>query len=273
MTRVVLPAGYAMNLEVAGRGEPVVLMHGFTGSARSWGEFGELLAERFTTIAVDLPGHGQTDSPQDIAHYEMTQCAEDVVTALRSLGHHRAYWIGYSMGGRTALHVAAAHRESVRRLVLIGASAGLDCVEDRLARTAADNLLAERIEREGVEAFVDYWERLPLFATQERLPREVREAVRRGRLANTATGLANSLRGMGTGAQEPLQDRLAGMTVPALIMAGELDAKFTELGRQLASAMPNARFAGIPGAGHAAQLEAPALCARLSAEFLAEVTA
>jgi 2-succinyl-6-hydroxy-2,4-cyclohexadiene-1-carboxylate synthase len=249
------------------------LLHGFTGSARSWGRFGQLLAERFKTIAVDLVGHGKTDNPVELEHYRMEQCVEDLAALLRELGHQRAHWLGYSMGGRTALHVAAGAPAVVSKLILIGASAGLDCVEDRIARTTADNLLADRIEREGVEAFVDYWEAIPLFATQRALPVEVQAAVRRGRLANTAAGLANSLRGMGTGAQEPLMDRLPSLTVPSLLMAGDLDSKFTKIGQQLAARMPDARFLGVPGAGHAAHLENPDFCAEHTIAALAALTA
>ncbi|MGE5596579.1 MAG: 2-succinyl-6-hydroxy-2,4-cyclohexadiene-1-carboxylate synthase [Hyphomicrobiales bacterium] len=273
MTRVELPGGFALNAEVRGDGPPLVLLHGFTGSAKSWGRFGDLLAERFTTVAFDIVGHGESDAPAGLDHYEMPQAVDDLADAAAKLGFGRAAWLGYSMGGRVALHVANARPEAVRALVLIGASAGLDCVEDRLARRSADDLLAARIEREGVEAFVDYWEALPLFATQRALPAEARAAVRSGRLAQRATGLANSLRGMGTGAQEPLQHRLPEIRIPALVLAGELDAKFTEIGQQLAASLPAARFAPVPGAGHAAQLERPGETARLVLEFLAQTDA
>ncbi|MCK9519106.1 MAG: 2-succinyl-6-hydroxy-2,4-cyclohexadiene-1-carboxylate synthase [Dehalococcoidia bacterium] len=257
MTRVDLPGGFALNVEVAGDGPPLVLLHGFTGSARSWGRFGELFAERFTTVAVDLVGHGQSDAPADLEHYAMERCVEDTVTAVAKLGFERAPWLGYSMGGRTALQVANAEPGAVSALVLIGASAGLDCVEDRLARRSADGALATRIERDGVEAFVDYWENIPLFATQQALPGDVRQRVREGRLGNHTVGLANSLRGMGTGAQEPLHERLAEIAIPVLVLAGELDVKYVEIGEQLAAMLPRARFEAIPGAGHAAQLERP----------------
>jgi 2-succinyl-6-hydroxy-2,4-cyclohexadiene-1-carboxylate synthase len=257
VTRVALPGGFALNVDVAGDGPPLVLLHGFTGSARSWGRFGELLCARFTTVAVDLVGHGESDAPGDLEHYAMARCVEDAATAVAKLGFERAAWLGYSMGGRTALHVANAEPSAVSALALIGASAGLDCVEDRLARRSADETLAARIEREGIEAFVDYWQDIPLFATQKALPAEIGASVRAGRLRNSATGLANSLRGMGTGAQEPLHERLAELAMPALVLAGELDVKYVQLGEQLAAMLPAARFEVIPGAGHAAQLERP----------------
>lgn len=262
MTRFELERGFSLNVETAGDGPPLVLLHGFTGSAAGWGAFGDLLRTRFTTVAVDIVGHGQSDTPRDLDHYEMATAAADLVEAVRRAGFERAPWFGYSMGGRTALHVALGHPDAVSALLLVGASAGLDCVEDRLARRSADDLLAARIERDGLPAFVDYWENIPLFATQRALPDATREAVRAGRLRNTPGGLANSLRGMGTGAQEALHEHLAQLTMPALVMAGELDRKFVEIGETLAATMPAARFATIPGAGHAAQLEQPDAVAR-----------
>lgn len=270
--RIDLGEGFGLNIEVSGQGEPLVLLHGFTGSARSWGAFGAELARSFTLVAVDLVGHGTSDAPAELEHYAMAECVGDTVEAVRRAGFERAHWLGYSMGGRTALHVAAALPGAVRSLITIGASPGLECVEDRLARRSADAALAARIEREGMPAFVDYWESIPLFATQRALPPAVRERIRAGRLANRAVGLANSLRGMGTGAQEPLHERLATLTLPALIMAGELDAKYVEVGQAMTAAMPCARFVAIEGAGHAAHTERPAACADEVRRFLAGVS-
>lgn len=257
-------------MEVAGSGAPLVLLHGFTGSAQSWGEFGTILAQSFTTIAVDIVGHGRSDAPALLDHYRMPRAAADAVRAVALAGYPRAHWLGYSMGGRTALHVAAAFPEAVERLVLIGASPGIEDPDERAARVAADEALAERIEREGIEAFVDYWENIPLFATQRRLPPEVRARIRAGRLASAPTGLAMSLRGMGAGAQAPLHARLGTMTVPTLVLAGGDDTKYVEVGRSIAAAMPYARFECIPGAGHAAHLEAPGACAATVRSFLHE---
>ena len=107
--------------------------------------------------------------------------------------------------------------------MLEGASPGIADAAEREARRASDAALAGRIERDGVEAFVDEWERVPLFASQLALPAEARAAVRATRLAQRAHGLANSLRGMGAGAQAPLHDRLPSIAAPTLLLAGSLD--------------------------------------------------
>jgi pimeloyl-ACP methyl ester carboxylesterase len=100
------------------------------------------------------------------------------------------------------------------------------------------------------------------------LPDEARAAFRTDRLASDPVGLANSLRGMGTGAQEPLHDRLASLAMPALVMAGELDTRYVATGREMVAAMPNSRFVEVPGAGHAAHTENPIFCASEVIRFL-----
>jgi 2-succinyl-6-hydroxy-2,4-cyclohexadiene-1-carboxylate synthase len=257
-----------LNVEVLGSGPPIVLLHGFTGSATGWGVFGERLRECFTTVAVDIAGHGRSDKPQEIEHYRMPRVVADIVTAVKMAGFERCAWLGYSMGGRTALHVAAAFPGAVERLILIGASAGIADAEGRAARVADDERLAQRILDEGVTAFVDYWESIPLFASQRSLPEETRAAIRAGRLKCDATGLANSLRGMGTGAQEPLHERLSELAMPILAMAGELDTRYTELAHELAGAMPCCRSAVVPNAGHAAHIENPEWCAEQAIAFV-----
>ncbi len=272
MTRITLDGGFSLNVERAGAGPPLVLLHGFTGSAASWGPLAEMFAARFTTLAVDIVGHGGSSKPRGLERYGIARAARDAVAAVEAFGFVRASWLGYSMGGRLALFIAATAPHAVERLVLIGASPGLVTSTEREARRAADCALAERIERDGVPAFVDDWQALPLFASQSRLPEGMRRAIRRGRLANTAGGLANSLRGMGTGAQPSLHDRLGAIHAPALLLAGDEDARFAAIAAEMASSMPNACALRVPAAGHAAHIEKPAYCARTITAFLREGT-
>ncbi|MGE3075019.1 MAG: 2-succinyl-6-hydroxy-2,4-cyclohexadiene-1-carboxylate synthase [Dehalococcoidia bacterium] len=268
MTRLEVSPGFFLNVELAGDGPPIVLLHGFTGSAKGWGNFRTRLERDFTTVAIDIVGHGKSDSPEEIQHYQMPRVAADVVEATRLAGFRRATWLGYSMGGRTALHVAAAHPEAVERLIVIGGSPGLPSRAEREARVAADNELAVRIERFGIAPFVDYWESLALFATQRRLPEAIQRAIREGRLACNPVGLANSLRGMGTGAQPPLFDRLAAMAFPAMLLAGAEDAKFSGIAAEMSASIRDSRVEIVPEAGHAAHLEQPEICARLVRAFI-----
>lgn len=224
-----------------------VLAHGFTQTARSWRAVQGLLAELLpgcSSTAVDLPGHGDATT----VTADLWQSAEHLV----SHGGSGTY-VGYSMGGRVALHAALSHPDEVEALVLVGATAGIADPDERAARRDADERLAARIEQVGVDVFIAQWLANPLFAGLTATTAQVDD-----RLRNSAAGLASSLRSTGTGVQEPLWGRLAEIAAPTLVLAGADDAKFTTLGGRLAASIPDARFETIPGAGHSVHLEQPA---------------
>ena len=243
----------------ANRDSPaLVMLHGFTGSAAGWGSLlDKLTAYGLRVIALDLPGHGQSDDPRDPRRYAIERCGQDIVAALQELEVKpgAATLCGYSMGGRIGLY--AAFSGFFRALILESASPGLADPVEREQRRAGDEALAASIEREGVPLFVDRWEQLPLFASQRALPPGTREALRRQRLNNRANGLAQSLRGVGVGVQPPLHDRLPALYMPVLLIAGELDVKFVAIARSMSRALPRAQLSIIPGAGHAVHLEQP----------------
>jgi 2-succinyl-6-hydroxy-2,4-cyclohexadiene-1-carboxylate synthase len=249
--------GLHFNVEETGDGPPLLLLHGFTGSIRSWGAHTPVLASVQRVIAVDLIGHGQSDAPEDWRRYSMEHCVADLLALLDILDVADFDLLGYSMGGRVALQLAAAAPERIKRLIVESGSPGLEDAAEREARIAADEQLAQTIEGDGLEAFVDLWERLPLFASQVRLPADVRARVRAQRLASEPRGLANSLRGMGTGRQTSLWERLTSLQMPALLLAGALDAKYCELARQMATRLPHAAVRTIAEVGHTTHLEQP----------------
>jgi len=211
---------------------------------------------------VDAPGHG------DSRHGEAD--LDDAARLSVEAGGAGIY-VGYSMGGRVALHAALAAPDQVRALVLIGATAGLDDDTERAQRRRADEALADQLAPRpnhpnsggcgsggepnpaGLEGFLDQWLSQPLFAT---LPPDARHLD--ARLRNRPEGLAASLRQCGTGTQQPLWDELARLTQPTLAIAGGEDEKFAALARRLAAAIgPNASATTIAGAGHSVHLERP----------------
>ncbi len=262
--------GLRLGIEERGRkGDPaLVMLHGFTGSAAGWGNhLAALAAYDLRVIALDLPGHGQSGAPGDPRRYAMESCEQDILAALQKLGVDPggAMLLGYSMGGRIALY--SAFSGFFRALVLESASPGLADPAEREQRRASDEQLAASIERGGVPAFVDRWEKLPLFASQHALPLETREALRRQRLNNRASGLAQSLRGVGTGVQPALHNRLPTLRIPVLVLAGELDTKFSEIARSMAQVLLHAELRIVPGAGHAIHLEQPAVFNSIVGDF------
>jgi 2-succinyl-6-hydroxy-2,4-cyclohexadiene-1-carboxylate synthase len=221
----------------------VVLVHGFTQTGRSWRPIAEALATDHEVVLVDAPGHGGSS---DVA--VGVELAADLLAG--QLG--RASYVGYSMGGRLCLHVVLQHPDLVERLVLIGATPGIEDPGERHARQVHDEDLAARIERDGVDAFVEQWLAAPMFAG---LPHDPDGLADRRR--NTAAGLAASLRLAGTGAQRSRWDELSTIRCPVLLLAGAEDHKFAAIAKRMGERIPQAEVALVPGAGHAAHLERP----------------
>jgi 2-succinyl-6-hydroxy-2,4-cyclohexadiene-1-carboxylate synthase len=255
---------------VAGEGPPVTLLHGFTQSGRSWRELIGHMPEGWAWIVPDLRGHGETQTRHG-APCSMDACTNDLLMLWEHLGVERTHLVGYSMGGRLALHVATHHPARVLSLVTIGAHAGLE--EDaRAGRRQGDEALAERIEHEGVESFANYWGSLPLFAGLERRGPAYVAQVRAERLQNHAAGLACSLRGMGAGVMEPLWDELDRLTMPCTFVAGQLDHGYVASARRLATAVRSGRYEIVLRAGHSVHQERPDAFARVLAAHLAAAT-
>ncbi len=247
-----------LETDVVGAGPRLVLAHGFTQTARLWGPFGDTLARRHELVGVDLPGHGgssgvEADLPG--AGALLVEAGDDDPAPFDLLG--------YSLGARVALHAALARPERIRRLVLIGATAGIEDDAARQRRRQRDEAMADALEADGdLSGFIRRWLSASVFTG-------LRNAGLEERLRNTPAGLASSLRLAGTGTQAPLWDRLGEIELPVLVLVGADDARFTAAGSKMASSLANAVFSLVPGAGHAAHLAQPALTARLVERFLA----
>ncbi|WP_345244387.1 2-succinyl-6-hydroxy-2,4-cyclohexadiene-1-carboxylate synthase [Pontibacillus salipaludis] len=252
-------------VDIIGEGEPVLLLHGFTGSHSTWEELVSTHQGEMQWIRIDLPGHGKTEVTED---FTMESVCKDISELLAQLSLSSAHVIGYSMGGRTALSFAMAYPEMVRSLTLESASPGLHSTQDQLARQTKDEGLAQSLEQEGIEAFVDNWEDLPLFESQKGLPEDMQNRIRRERLSQTPKGLAASLRGMGTGVQPSWWDRLSTFTKPVLLVTGEWDEKFTSIAKQMEDQFLNTSHENIPQAGHAIHVEQAQTFAKIVYDFI-----
>ncbi|MBC5638184.1 2-succinyl-6-hydroxy-2,4-cyclohexadiene-1-carboxylate synthase [Ornithinibacillus sp. BX22] len=251
--------------EVYGEGEAIVLLHGFTGSTNTWNQFIETYQHQFKIIVIDLPGHGQTLTPSITS---MEQCCHDIHVLLNEIGIQQFHLLGYSMGGRTALSYSMFYPEQLTSLILESASPGLSSEEDRNNRKANDENLVQKIEREGVRAFVDFWENIPLFQSQKALPPKVKEAIRQERLGQSKEGLALSLRGMGTGSQPSWWTNLATFQKPVLLIVGELDDKFIRINQKMCEYLPNSEMRIVKKVGHAIHVEEPFIFGTIVKEFI-----
>jgi 2-succinyl-6-hydroxy-2,4-cyclohexadiene-1-carboxylate synthase len=252
-----VPGVTGLHVEQHGSGPRVVLVHGFTQTGRSWGPIADDLRRDHEVVVVDAPGHGGSGAVRaDLAGGAV----------LLGAAGGRATYVGYSMGGRFALHLALARPDLVDALVLLGATAGVQDDQERAARRETDDALATELERDGLDAFLARWLAQPLFSG---LPADAADLADRRR--NTVDGLAASLRDAGTGTQAPLWSELPTLSMPVLVLAGARDDRFAAVGRRMADAIgPNATFAVVPDAGHAAHRERPAAFVGLLRAFLAD---
>ncbi len=234
----------------------LVLSHGFTQTSKSSGRFGAIMDANFQTKYVDAPGHGNAS--------DLHLSFEDAADRLASVGGNSDY-LGYSMGGRLSLAAAIRNPGICSRLVLISASPGIASEDERMLRRESDELLADTLVRSGdIGEFVDNWLSGPLFQGLTHS-----DDQRASRLSNTPDGLASSLRLAGTGAQQSLWDRLGELKIPVLFLAGELDAKFTDIALRMSAAIgKNSKVRIVAGAGHALHLEQPEAAASEVLNFL-----
>lgn len=238
-----------------GHGPRVTFLHGFTQTGWSWIPVAERIAAGGREVViVDLPGHGGSSA----VRADLRTSANLVATTAG-----RSAFVGYSLGGRVALHVALALPHLVVRMALLGATPGIADDDERALRRSDDEKLAIHIEEVGVEAFIDEWVSNPLFAGLQ-----VSANDRANRCTNTVDGLTSSLRLCGTGTQLPLWERLRGLNAPALAMAGEHDAKFSAIAERMSTLIPSASYQIVPAAGHAAHLQYPDVFASILARWL-----
>ena len=227
----------------------VVLVPGFTQTGASWSGVRAVLRETCDVVTLEVP---RRPTFEETAH---------------ALGEHggRAVYAGYSMGGRLVLRLALDRPELVEGIVLVSATAGIADPHERAERVAADEALAQSIERDGVDAFLTRWLAQPMFAG---VPRDAPGLADRRLL--TAPFLAHCLRVLGTGAMEPMWDRLGELAAPVAFVTGTEDAKFEQLAlamlRHVTDEVVHVRIEG----GHALPLEQPAVLGGFIAAFAAE---
>jgi len=235
-----------------GRGEALVCLHGFTGSRKTWEPFLSIFGKSFQVITIDLPGHSETKGANERT---METFCRDLAQLLTKLEVKKAHVLGYSFGGRVALSFANIAPERVQTLVLESASPGLQTEKERTERRQHDEQLARKLETNGVEKFVDFWENIALFESQKSLAKNVRDVIRRERLSQTEKGLAASLRHMGTGVQPSWWDTLEQIDVPVALITGELDPKFVNINDAMKKRLPYATHFVVKNAGHAVHVE------------------
>ncbi|HEX4338146.1 MAG TPA: 2-succinyl-6-hydroxy-2,4-cyclohexadiene-1-carboxylate synthase [Polyangiaceae bacterium] len=243
----------------------VALLHGFTGSPNSFRKVTTALVENdFRVEAPPLVGHGALD---DASVTDFEGEVERLARQLRARAE-RMHLVGYSLGGRMAIGLLCRHPGLFTGATLVSAQPGLTAAAARLDRRAADETWCNLLKTQGVEAFVDAWEEVPLFASQTELPADVRDAQRAERLAHDPNGLVRSLRTCGLGEMPSYWEALSAIRVPTTLVVGSHDAKFAALAEQMRDHLPQAKLRLIPDAGHNVVLEKPSALLEILLESL-----
>lgn len=279
---------------------PCVLLHGFAQHSDSWDAvagllraqgieaFAPKLAELSRTAALARQLGGRSDAGFESRLVALARsdealaavCADvaELVERAADRAGAPAVLAGYSMGGRIALEAVCRHgRMPLRAVVLESAGLGPQDGFEREQLRQRNAEWSQRVFDQGVSGFMDWWQTLPLFATQQHLPKSTRARLRRGRLNNEPEGLAFQLLGWGAHHQHCRADALAALRRAAVeqgadvrYVVGSLDAKYSALACKLRDQAPEVRVDVVEGAGHNVHLEQPDAVARLVASSARE---
>ena len=248
---------------------PIVFLHGFTGRAKDWKFiFNELLKD-FYPIAIDLIGHGETDSPVDQKFYTCTAIVHQIDSIISQLNINKFIIAGYSMGGRAALSYCLKHSEKISAAIFESTTAGIEDIVEKKKRVELDLLFSDKIKKDGVEAFIEFWFNTPLFESLKNLLEF--EQIKNGRIQNDVTGLSNFLAGFSTGLMMSYWDRLHTLEFPILLISGKLDEKYTKLNQLMHTKFPHSQHQSVTESGHNVHLEKPNVFTKLVLDFLKSI--
>jgi pimeloyl-ACP methyl ester carboxylesterase len=260
--------GVRLYYEAAGKGAPLVLVHGFACGIRSWEPQVRALSRSARVITYDVRGHGISEAPREAMAYSQPASVADLHALLVHLGIRRAAVGGLSMGGNIALNFALAHPEMVAQLIVADTGAGSDDTADWVATVHA---FAETLDRLGMEAFADLACANPLFARYIAQGPTAERFIRSCLMVHRAHGIAHTAREVL--AKRPtiyaLESRLRQLEVPTLLLVGEDDAPCVKVHRFMADCLRRSTHIVLRGLGHLTNLEAPSAFNSTVRRFLA----
>ena len=227
---------------------PLLLTHGYGSSRHMWRPNVDALAADRTVITWDMRGHGESASPDQQDLYSHALSVEDMLAVLDACDVGFAAVGGLSLGGFMSLAFYRAHPERVRCLLLFDTGPGFKSDSSRQRWNDYASGLATRLETDGVSAL----------STSAEVAR-----------ANaSASGLARAARGMLAQRDAEVIHSLPEVAVPTLVLVGADDAGFLTAADYMATTIPEAEKVVVPDAGHAANIDQPAVFNDVVEQFL-----
>ncbi len=248
---------------------PILFLHGFTGCANDWNFILDKLPTKYFPFAIDLIGHGETDSPENENEYNCTAIVRHLNQILDHLNFKKIIIAGYSMGGRAAISFSLKNPQKIIAGIFESTTAGIEEIAAKKERVEHDFILADKIREEGVESFLDYWFSSPMFNSLQSLHNY--DDIKSKRSQNNITGLANSLSAFSTGLMNSYWKEIHKLEFPILLISGEDDEKYTDINRKMLAKMKRAAHKILPQTGHNTHLEKPELFTNLVLEFLNKI--
>ena len=246
----------------------VLFIHGFTGSSHDWDNIIIHLPENFNYYAIDLIGHGDSDSPAEKNLYNVDSLVNQLKEFSAKVINDKFIFIGYSMGGRIALSYAVKYPETLEGLILESSTAGIKDENGRKERIKRDEEIVDYIINHSIGEFIEYWMDLDIFNTQKRFSNSKLKEIKKSKLNNNKIGLSNFLRGFGTGQMPPLYDQIKNIEAKTLLITGDLDEKFRLINNEMLALFPSAKHISIKNSGHNTHLESPVAFIKTVSEFL-----
>ncbi len=243
-------------------------IHGFAGSKKEWKFPFPTAMQGFDIISIDLPGFGESDSPENPDCYTADFTSELLAEIIESFKYKNNILLGYSMGGRYALSFACRFPRKLVGLIIESGSPGIEDRKERNKRVLADELVCSLIQAGGIETFTDYWLTRSIFKTQQNLPYETIEWIRNEKLNSSPAGLINSLTVFGTGAMPHLWNDITNVEIPVMLIAGSEDEKYRAIQNIMIDIFPSAKCHIIEAAGHNTHIEKPEQFAKLIVGFI-----
>lgn len=270
----VISDGVKLYYEEYGQGETVLFVHEMAGDVRSWAPQIRYFSRLYRCIAYNARGYPPSEAPEDAAAYSQAQAAEDVANVLRDLGVAKAHVVGLSMGAFASLHFGLKFPQMAHSLVVAGCGHGSARGEEKQFRADADRLASE-VEAKGMKRLADVYARnASRVQFEQKDPKgwaEWRDAFAEHSTMGTAMTLRN-VQGKRPSLLD-LEDAIAALKVPVLLIAGDEDDPALEVTLWLKRTLPMAGLSIFPKSGHTVNLEEPALFNGLVQEFLWRVEA
>lgn len=228
---------------------PLLFLHGFLGNADDWSSIARGLS--CPSLAIDLPGHGDSKGAKG-DWFEETSDALDRLMDVERI--ERARVVGYSLGGRVAMHFALSFPDRIEKLVVESSNPGIETSTERVARRASDDIWAEKILQDW-PGMLSEWYNQPLFSSL--LDSPLLQLIKKERAMGDPTRLAEALRGYSAGRHLSMWNQLSALEPDMLFIAGTRDGKYQDVGSRLQGSSPRINFVPVEGAGHIVHTEQP----------------